>query len=369
MSIDEFKSIQKYLNISDIVVAKILKIKLIEIRNWKRIVPAKYSKIIIKILSDFQTVLYRYLIQLKNISFGNNHYELIYFKDKDLLFANHNLFEVFKCTEIWLSFLTHIFREIKKYDNEFEVIIFEKNNYQLWLKINKYCHCDSHLDEWCKSIAHNSFPFSQWESMSILFNESCQDIKLLKKLLPNRINYIPSNNLIKKIDLFCNALSANILDLAKNILNNYKQQRFHNAVILARALYERSVTLWYLEQLLIERLNHNVNDHQLERLMLGSKDGVGINNPIHILNILEKFEKTINSKFKNLYSALSNLVHPNYEAILGSYFIFDFEKKNGFFSHQDNGSIGITILTCLNLSLILTIACYKEIQKLLIKLK
>ena len=107
--------------------------------------------------------------------------------------------------------------------------------------------------------------------------------------------------------------------------------------ILVRSALESTATLIHLNQLtakvLAGKLDFHVFDDKTRKLMLGSKNGTTKHSSINIATVLEHCEKKYKG-ISNIYAALSECAHPNFEGVCFGYSEIDYERNETHFSNK-----------------------------------
>ncbi|WP_454287927.1 hypothetical protein [Rhizobium arsenicireducens] len=102
----------------------------------------------------------------------------------------------------------------------------------------------------------------------------------------------------------------------------YRQGHGLGARILLRSGFETLAILLYLNQILEQVLEGNLDFHMFSRktsiLLLGSRDGSTEHNALNIVTILNKCDKRYPGLVE-LYGNLSESAHPNYEGMAAGY--------------------------------------------------
>lgn len=111
-------------------------------------------------------------------------------------------------------------------------------------------------------------------------------------------------------------------DLMTQSYSLYQQGHMLGARILLRSGFETLATLIYLNQLtqqvLGDKLSFHVWGEKTSTLLLGSRNNSTTHKAISILTVLEKCDKRYPG-LMNLYAALSESAHPNFEGLCKGY--------------------------------------------------
>lgn len=117
----------------------------------------------------------------------------------------------------------------------------------------------------------------------------------------------------------------------------HQQEHGLGARILLRSGLESVSTLIYLNQLMQSVLDGKLDFHAFSdktaTLMLGSRDKSTDHQSINIMTVLEKCNKKYPG-FLELYNALSESAHPNYEGIVMGYSKIDHGEYETHFSNR-----------------------------------
>ena len=109
------------------------------------------------------------------------------------------------------------------------------------------------------------------------------------------------------------------------------------ARILLRSAFETVSVLIYLNQLTREVLSGTLDFHEFSEktstLVFGSRDSSTLHEAINIATIIEKCDARYPG-IKDLYAALSESAHPNYEGACIGYSVFDRENYVTTFSNR-----------------------------------
>ncbi len=126
-------------------------------------------------------------------------------------------------------------------------------------------------------------------------------------------------------------------DLLEQSLMLYNSNNLLGARILLRSAFETVAVLIYLNQLTKKVLHAKLNFHDFSdktsKLLLGSRDGSTDHQSINIITVIESCNKRYPG-IKDLYAALSESAHPNYEGISIGYSTLDEEKYISQFSNR-----------------------------------
>jgi len=126
-------------------------------------------------------------------------------------------------------------------------------------------------------------------------------------------------------------------DLLEQSLLLYDRSHLLGARILLRSAFESIAVLIYLNQLTRNVLEGKLGFHEYSEktaiLLLGSRDGSTPHKSLNIITILEKCNKRYPGILE-LYGALSESAHPNYEGICIGYADIDREEYIVKFSNK-----------------------------------
>ncbi len=121
---------------------------------------------------------------------------------------------------------------------------------------------------------------------------------------------------------------AHLLFQAKHILGSR---------ILIRSALESTAMLIYLNQLTAQLLSGSADFETFEsktrKLLLGSRDGSTKHDSMNIVTVLEHCERKYEG-LTNVYAALSECAHPNYEGVCFGYSDVDRERHETHFSNK-----------------------------------
>lgn len=172
--------------------------------------------------------------------------------------------------------------------------------------------------------------------------------QILNDWRANHVTSIPSGGLLTrnpvaykwKAPFRCWLLREAVFWRATDLLTQsyalYVQGHALGARILLRSAFETVSMLIYLNQLIQQVLDWNLDFHafgtKTSVLLLGSRDGSTKHQSINILTILSKCDRRYPG-IERLYAALSESAHPNYEGLLAGYSKVDREEHETRFSN------------------------------------
>lgn len=133
------------------------------------------------------------------------------------------------------------------------------------------------------------------------------------------------------------ALFWRLHDLMTQSYVLHQQGHGLGARILLRSGLESLAILIYLNQLIEQVLDGKLSFHLFGKktslLLLGSRDGSTKYQSINIVTILQKCDKFYPG-IKNVYAALSESAHPNYEGMMAGYSKTNHEEYETHFSNR-----------------------------------
>jgi hypothetical protein len=128
-----------------------------------------------------------------------------------------------------------------------------------------------------------------------------------------------------------------VTDLLTQSLALHQQGHGLGSRILLRSAFETVAVLIYLNQLIQQVLDDQLDFHQFAEktsvLLLGSRDGSTPYKSLNIVTILEKCEVGYPGIVR-LYSALSESAHPNHEGMMSGYSRIDHDEYVTNFSNR-----------------------------------
>jgi hypothetical protein len=128
-----------------------------------------------------------------------------------------------------------------------------------------------------------------------------------------------------------------VTDLLTQSYALHQQSHGLGARILLRSGFETLATLIYLNQLIEQVLDGNLNFHLFAQktsvLLLGSRDGSTMHQSLNIVTILGKCDKRYPGLVE-LYGILSESAHPNYEGMVAGYSKVDRDEYETRFSNR-----------------------------------
>lgn len=133
------------------------------------------------------------------------------------------------------------------------------------------------------------------------------------------------------------ALFWRMHDLMTQSYTLYQQGHMLGARILLRSGFETLAILIYLNQLSQQVLDGILSFHdwgeRTSTLLLGSRNSAELPKSINILTVLEKCDKRYPG-LMNLYAALSESAHPNYEGLFKGYSKINHSEYETTFSNR-----------------------------------
>lgn len=154
------------------------------------------------------------------------------------------------------------------------------------------------------------------------FEKVIELIKGIKreKVTPLKVHlaYRPTFN----IDCYREAVLYRFIELCESSLLLSKSGNYVAAVVSARAAQESFAVIAYLSF----KLEAFEDDHDLTallntmyRLSIGWKGDDEFPEMINVLTCIDQVSKKLDSDFRTLYNTLSEISHPNYQGVLGTY--------------------------------------------------
>lgn len=127
-------------------------------------------------------------------------------------------------------------------------------------------------------------------------------------------------------------------ELARNACDALEKEDFTVAAVLARAVTENAALLWKILELLETRDKYSPKDFSdlLLKALVGSKQWEEAPDPFNVLTCLDHMDKKIPGVRAN-YDSLSEMSHPNWSGVFGSYSTTDKEK---YITHFGRGLRG-----------------------------
>lgn len=193
---------------------------------------------------------------------------------------------------------------------------------------------------------------------------------LLQESLPKRVDIAAlgvKEKLPWKILTLREALIWRIHELGRTSLECVKNKNAVAAVVLVRALLESVALLWGVRRLLDPDRSESEDElaDKVDRMLLGSKKDERLPPPINVLSLIESLTKRFPG-VRGQYDALSELAHPNWRGVHGSYAEIDKENFVTFYGRSSKSSqlsletAASTLIACLDTA----DASYNEISDL-----
>ena len=111
-----------------------------------------------------------------------------------------------------------------------------------------------------------------------------------------------------------------------------------SATILARASLENAALMWAVYELVRDRkgVDDDAFNEKLRRLALGWKGDKEFPDAINVLNMIDAMDKFLKGARYD-YNMLSEVVHPNFNGVIGMYCIIDKEEFSAAFGRNLKG--------------------------------
>ncbi|NNM60324.1 MAG: hypothetical protein HKM04_10995 [Legionellales bacterium] len=372
MTLNELDKLRKSVGISRRKLADFLGYDQNQLESWEKgcPIPEKAVEFIGSIQENLRFFQENTIQVLKNSPHATSDQVLICYNNKDdFHFSDPELYQKLTDIKTHKILIKRIMRSCKNECINIKILLFNKKKYNDWLKINGLTHSPENRAKWVSSSTNYSISCDQYESMENSLNNSIKSLNELKKDIPLEKDIQNwSKSILIKINCFRLALLHNIIDLAQEALADYKKNKLTKSAIITRALFERQVVLYSLCDLVSKSVQNSsaIDNDKLNKLM-GSKGEFAIVEATNILTLMDRQNKHqfSDSKMPELYAALSNLTHPNFEGVFAAYADFDFSQSKIIFGLHDKGNIGLTLLTALSTASSLAFLWNKKLIELL----
>jgi DNA-binding XRE family transcriptional regulator len=371
----KFKELREKLNISYSCLARLTGEEEDSIILWEKedAIPDELITLVSELYQNLKIVIDHFLEKINTIKHDENRIiQLVYNKDDDFFFAEPELARKLRSHEVHKIFIEKASAECDNNHISMEIVFFIRNNYLNWLKENDVNHCCTYLHEWASS--KNNYPIKLGQ-YNLIQNYLDNSHKMLKCLEEKLHTYLPFDewNIHTKISAIKTSLLHSIVDLAKETLLDYENNKLIKSAIVARAAFEREIVLYSLYLLVKESIDNEapINERDLNKL-IGSRGEFAV---VPATNIITLRDHQIKNEFPdveremvNIYDALSNLAHPNYEGVLDAYMNVEQDKKKLNFGLHDKGNIGLAVLAGINKALTLAKVWDDYLTELLVEL-
>jgi hypothetical protein len=131
---------------------------------------------------------------------------------------------------------------------------------------------------------------------------------------------------IFELEYFKESVRYRFIELAEACFTLLNGENYLGAITTARSLQETLSVMWYINDLCRYAVENKELRHfttQMHRLILGWKNDDQFPDPINVLTLIDKVDKTVTG-YRKCYDILSEYVHPNWNGTMGL-----FAKTNG----------------------------------------